>query len=282
VEADRYSKGTSVISFPIHVQHAGRRTVDVSFDVEESWRVRRDSITAGGRSNSPGFPAKNAGRRSFGMKIARCPRLSLILVTLFLHPAISGAQQLRAVQLPNPQTDIGRPLMQVLKGRSSTRTFSPTPLPAQTLSNLLWAAFGINRPDGKRTAPSASNHQEIDIYVATANGLYVYDPKSNQLRPILREDVRALTGIQPFVKDAPMNLVYVADLSKTDGDPAERDMDVAADTGFIAQNVYLYCASERLATVVRGSIDRRALSNAMKLRADQRIILAQTVGYPKS
>lgn len=215
------------------------------------------------------------------MKMARWLRLSLIGVTFCLYPAISGARQLSAIQLPSPQIDIGRPLMQVLKARSSTRTFSPTPLPAQTMSNLLWAAFGINRPDGKRTAPSASNHQEIEIYVAMANGLYIYDAKDNQLQTVLQEDLRALTGTQPFVKDAPMNLVYVAALSKTDGDPAERDMDVAADTGFIAQNVYLYCASERLATVVRGSIDRRALSKAMRLRPDQRIILAQTVGYPK-
>lgn len=206
----------------------------------------------------------------------------LMLLILFLCPAICGAQELKPVQLPRPQTDIGRPLMQVLNDRSSTRSFSPEKLTAQVMSNLLWAAFGINRPDsGKRTAPSAMNRQEIDIYVATADGLYVYDAKENQLRPVLREDVRAQTGIQPFVKDAPVNLVYVADLAKTEGNSADRDMYVAADTGFIAQNVYLFCASERLATVVRGSIDRGVLSKAMRLRPDQRIILAQTVGYPK-
>jgi len=205
-----------------------------------------------------------------------------VLLILLLCPAICGAQELKPVQLPRPQTDIGRPLMQVLNDRSSTRTFSPEKLTAQVMSNLLWAAFGINRPDsGKRTAPSAMNRQEIDIYVATADGLYVYDAKENQLRPVLREDVRAQTGIQPFVKDAPVNLVYVADLAKTEGNSADRDMYVAADTGFIAQNVYLFCASERLATVVRGSIDRGVLSKAMRLRPDQRIILAQTVGYPK-
>jgi SagB-type dehydrogenase family enzyme len=151
------------------------------------------------------------------------------------------------------------------------------------LSNLLWAAFGVNRPDsGKRTAPSAMNWQEIDVYVATADGLYVYDAKRNQLNPVLREDVRAQTGTQPFVKDAPVNLVYVANLAKTSGNAAERDMYVAADAGFIAQNVYLFCASERLATVVRGSIDRPALSKVIRLGPDQRIILAQTVGYPKT
>ena len=167
--------------------------------------------------------------------------------------------------------------------RSSNRDFRSEKLPAQVLSNLLWAAFGVNRPDsGKRTAPSAMNWQEIDIFVASADGLYLYDAKRNQLIPVLRDDIRPQTGTQSFVKDAPLNLVYVADLSKTRGDSTERDMYVAADVGFIAQNVYLFCASEKLATVVRGSIDRPALSKIMRLRADQRIILAQTVGYPKN
>jgi nitroreductase len=124
------------------------------------------------------------------------------------------------------------------------------------------------------------NWQETDIYVATAEGLYVYDAKALLLKPVLRGDLRATTGTQPFVKDAPMNLVYVADLAKTRGSAAERDLFVAADVGFIAENVYLFCASEGLATVVRGSIDRPALATAMHLRPDQRIVLAQTVGYP--
>jgi nitroreductase len=171
--------------------------------------------------------------------------------------------------------------MQVLQDRRSTRVFSPEKLAAQVLSNLLWAAFGVNRPNsGKRTAPSAMDWQEIDIYVATADGLYVYDAETLQLTPVLRGDVRAQTGTQSFVKDAPVNLVYVADLAKTGGSSPERDLFVAADAGFIAQNVYLFCASEGLATVVRGSIDRSALSRAMRLRPDQRVVLAQTVGYP--
>jgi SagB-type dehydrogenase family enzyme len=179
--------------------------------------------------------------------------------------------------------DGGRPLMQVLKDRSTSRAFSSEKLPAQVLSNLLWAAFGVNRPDsGKRTAPSAVNWQEIDIYVATADGLYVYGAKAHRLNPVLGEDIRAATGLQPFVKEAPVNLVYVADLAKTGMVSVEdRDLYTAADTGFIAQNVYLFCASEGLATVVRGSVDRAALAKLMKLRPDQRITLAQTVGYPK-
>ena len=150
------------------------------------------------------------------------------------------------------------------------------------VSNLLWAAFGVNRPDsGKRTAPSAMDWEETEIYVATADGLYVYDAKSQQLIPVLHDDVRAQTGTQAFVKDAPLNLVYVADLAKTRSSSAERDLFVAADAGFIAQNVYLFCASESLATVVRGSLDRPALAKVLRLRPDQRIILAQSVGYPQ-
>jgi SagB-type dehydrogenase family enzyme len=151
------------------------------------------------------------------------------------------------------------------------------------LAGLLWAACGINRPEsGKRTAPSAVNRQEIDIYVAAANGLYLYDAKSNTLKPILADDIRSLTGRQAFVKDAPINLVYVSDYAKFDkGTEEEKLVYSAADTGFISENVYLYCASEGLATVVRAAIDKPALGKAMKLRPEQKIILAQTVGYPK-
>ena len=216
------------------------------------------------------------------MKTSFSPKAYFALLVLILCAATALAQELKPVPLPRPQTDIGRPLMQVLKDRSSSRAFSPEKLPAQVMSNLLWAAFGVNRPDsGKRTAPSARNWQEIDVYVATADGLFVYDAKAHQLNPILREDVRAATGGQPFVKDAPVNLVYVADLAKTGSASADRDMFVAADAGFIAQNVYLFCASEGLATVVRGGIDRPAMSKVMGLRPDQKIILAQTVGYLK-
>jgi SagB-type dehydrogenase family enzyme len=173
--------------------------------------------------------------------------------------------------------------MQVLKERHSTREFSPEQLPPQVLANLLWAAFGINRPDtGKRTAPSAMNWQEIDVYVAMGDGLYVYDAKGNKLDPILAGDVRSSAGVQPFVKDAPVNLIYVADLAKTGESSAEdKNFYTAADVGFIAQNVYLFCASEGLAAVVRGSVDRTAAAKVMKLRPDQKILLAQTVGYPK-
>ena len=141
----------------------------------------------------------------------------------------------------------------------------------------------IVHPDsGKRTAPSAVNWQEIEVYVATAEGLYLYLPKEHALKMIVNKDIRYLTGKQPFVKDAPVNLIYVADLSKTGNASVEdKNIFIAADTGFISQNVYLYCASAGLATVVRGSIDKDAFGKAMQLKENQKIILSQTVGYPK-
>jgi len=206
----------------------------------------------------------------------------LVMLTLVACVALAVAQELKPVPLPPPETSGGKPLMQVLKDRHSTREFSDQKLSPQMLSNLLWAAFGVNRPDGKRTAPSAMNLQEIDIYVATQDGLYVYDAKANALNPVLAQDVRGATGAQSFVKDAAVNLVYVADLGKTGRASGEDQiLYTAADTGFIAQNVYLFCASEGLAAVVRGSVDRAALAKLIKLRPNQKIILAQTVGYPK-
>jgi len=200
-----------------------------------------------------------------------------------LSPVLILAQELKPIVLPAPQTDGGKPLMQVLKDRHSTREFSPEKLPPQMLSNLLWATFGINRPDtGKRTAPSAMNWQEIDVYVAMADGLYVYDAKGNKLDPVVGEDVRGATGVQPFVKDAALDLVYVADLAKTGkATEEERNFYTGADVGVIAQNVYLFCASEGLNVVVRGSVNREALAKIMKLRPNQKILLSQTVGYPK-
>jgi SagB-type dehydrogenase family enzyme len=206
----------------------------------------------------------------------------LRILTLVACASLALAQEQNPVPLPPPQTTGGKPLMQVLKDRHSTREFSSQKLSPQTLSNLLWAAFGINRPDDKRTAPSAMNWQEIDIYVAMQDGLFIYDAKANTLKPVLQLDVRGATGQQAFVKDAAVDLVYVADLGKTGKAGGEDQiMYTGADTGFIAQNVYLFCASEGLAAVVRGSVDREAFAKTAKLRPNQKIILAQTVGYPK-
>jgi nitroreductase len=180
-------------------------------------------------------------------------------------------------------TDGGKPLMSALKARSSAREFSADALAPQTLSNLLWAAWGINRPDGRRTAPSASNRQEIDIYVTLPGGAYLWDAKANVLNPVAAGDHRAETGTQPFPATAPLNLVYVADMTKLTRpatDPQQM-MNVGADAGFIAENVYLFCASEGLATVVRASVAKEALAKTLQLRETQVIVLAQTVGFPK-
>jgi SagB-type dehydrogenase family enzyme len=212
--------------------------------------------------------------------------VAVFLASIIIIPAmgkdITMAQEQKSIQLTKPQI-AGNSLMEVLAKRSSSREFSPETLPENILSNMLWAASGINRPDsGKRTAPSASNKQEIDIYVASPDGLYLYGAKSHTLQMIATGDMRGLTGKQDYVKEAAVNLIYVADYSRmSSASDQVKEIYAAADTGFISENVYLYCASAGLATVVRANIDKTALSKAMKLRADQKIILAQSVGYPK-
>lgn len=180
-------------------------------------------------------------------------------------------------------SDLGMPLMQILNKRKSTREFSDRPLSMETLSHLLWAAFGINRTEGShRTAPSARNNQEINIYIALEQGLYLFDPYSFELIPILDEDIRAATSAEDFVSQAPVNLIYVADLERMGDAPRpEKKFYAALDTGFISQNVYLFCAAEGLATVARGWIDRPALAQRMLLGPEQRVIIAQSVGYPR-
>ncbi len=192
------------------------------------------------------------------------------------------AQGTPAIGLPPPETTGGMPLMQALKARHSAREFADRALPPQLLSNLLWAANGVNRPDsGKRTAPSARDWREIDVYVATAEAVYRYDPPTHTLVRVAAGDIRALTGVQDFVASAPLNLVYVADLDRMhDADAEQQARFGAADAAFIAQNVYLFCASAGLATVVRGLFDPVALGKALRLGSRQRILLAQSVGYP--
>ena len=193
------------------------------------------------------------------------------------------AQEVSMVKLPAPDMRGGKPLMQVLHERHSTREFSAKALPQQELSNLLWAAAGVNRPQtGQRTAPTARDWREIDVYVALADGIYVYEPVGHALRRVLAGDLRARTGMQDFVATAAVNLIYVANLDRMrDADAEQKNFYSATDTGFIAQNVYLYCASAGLGTVVRGSVDRDALAAALGLKPQQKIILAQSVGYPK-
>ena len=126
------------------------------------------------------------------------------------------------------------------------------------------------------------NWQEIRLYVATEGCLYLYDAQSNSLKEVLKEDIRGKAGVQDFVKDAPVDIVYVADLSKTGRASLEdQTLYTAADCGFIAQNVYLYCASQGLACVVRRSVDRTSLLKAIDLGSNEKIVVSQAVGDAK-
>ena len=203
-------------------------------------------------------------------------------MVMILTASWSAAADLADIVLPVPRTEGGMPLMQALKLRHSDRSYSPEPLPVQVVADLLWAACGINRPEsGKRTAPSARNWQEVDVYAITADGAYRYDAGANRLKMTVQGDLRKLTGRQPFPAKAPLNLVYVADLNRMTGASEEsQQLYSATDVGFVSQNVYLFCASEGLATVVRGAVDREPLAKALNLGDHQKIILCQTVGYP--
>jgi len=229
------------------------------------------------------------------------------------NPSLTFAQELKPIQLLPPQVDGGRPLMQALKDRKSSRSYSGEKIPLQVLSNLLWAGFGINRSESERpprpwllggrpgrTAPSGGDSQDIDIYVATVDGVYVYEAKTNILNPVLAEDVRSLSGRQypgpsipanmvSALDEAPINLIYVWDYAKPniwnkriEKPPKEQLMPlVFAHTAFIVQNVYLYCASEGLATIVRIWFSKAALTKKLNLRPEQFATLVQSVGYPR-
>lgn len=168
-----------------------------------------------------------------------------------------------------------------MKLRRSTREYSERQLPTQVLSDLLWTAFGINRPSGDRTAPYWRHVMVIDIYLAMADGVWLYEPKGHGLLPHLKDDLRAQTGQQDFVGTAPLDLVYVAHGERmTDVSLEDRRLYASVDAGFIGQNVYLFCASEGLGTVFRGAVDQPKLGRALKLPDQQFVTFAQTVGYP--
>lgn len=192
------------------------------------------------------------------------------------------AQAIDGIKLPPPQMTGSQPLMQVLLARHSTRDFADRPLPLQQVSNLLWAANGVNRPySSGRTAPTAHDWREIDVVVTMPDGAFRYDPPTHTLGYVAEGDLRYLTGEQDYVASAPLDLVYVANLDRmTDAGTEDQAFYSSTDAGFIAENVYLYCASVGLAVVVRGLIDRDALGAALGLSNQQRIILAQSVGYP--
>ena len=207
------------------------------------------------------------------------------IVTAAVLAGTSGiaAKEATIMQLPPPGPDGGKPLMQTLKLRRSIREYADRALSQQVLSDLLWAAFGINRPSGDRTAPYWRHIMVIDVYVAMADGLWSYDPKRHVLQQHAHADIRAVTGLQDFVATAPLNLIYVAHGERMqDVLPEERRLYASVDAGFIGQNVYLFCASEGLATVFRGAVDTKKLGQVMRLDPAQFVTFAQTVGYPKA
>jgi hypothetical protein len=221
---------------------------------------------------------------------------SILGLFIFTTTSFTLAQDADVIKLPPPQTSGGMPLMQALKLRQSTRgNYGPEEkLSMQTLSNLLWSADGVNRPGGHRTAPSAVDWQNIDIYVATADGLFVYDAPQNALKVVTKQDVRAISGLegqtggmmkQDFAKTAPVSLVYVADMAKTkgmkwNGEDAGLIWSYAG-TGAIAENVYLFCASEGLACIVRAMVDAAKIADVFKLRPEQRVLLTSTIAQFK-
>lgn len=177
------------------------------------------------------------------------------------------------IKLTEPTKIGGKPLMEVLNSRKSDRTFINKDLPIYMLSDLLWAAYGFNRED-KRTVPSSQNRQEINVYVMFKDGIYLYDAENNILIMKFKGDFRKALGNQEYVMNAALNLIYVANMDKASNREA-----AYTDTGFIAQNVYLYSASAGLGTVARGAFKRPDLHDALGLSDNEEITLTQSVGY---
>jgi len=207
----------------------------------------------------------------------------LITALLIISTAIPAQSAQEIIELPAPETTGGGLLMEVLNNRQTTREFnSEEELSLQTISNLLWAAYGVNRPEtGRRTAPSALDMRETDIYMATSEGLFLFDPEEHCLYKVLSDDIREFTGIQDFTQTAPVNLIYALNFDRVP-EMAEEHIEfyAAADVGFISQNVYLFCASEGLVTAVLAWIDLEVLTEKMDLPSSSRVLLSQPVGYP--
>jgi hypothetical protein len=202
-------------------------------------------------------------------------------------PQPGGAQGLPAIALRKPQTKGAKSLLEALGERKTSRELGEEKLSPQILSNLLWAAFGINRLEsGGRTAPSALGVKEMDVYVFLAEGVYLYDAASHSLKPVLSGDHRSKAGTQAGVGRAPVSLLYVADLQKYSAgrgmriDPATQIAWSNAHAGFIGQNVYLYAASEGLGAWFRALVDAAALTALLSLRPAQKVMYSQSVGYP--
>ena len=231
-------------------------------------------------------------RRTF---MKALPALTVLASTTasFAQDTPKPDTELKPITLPKPEMDGGKSVLAALKERKTTRNISAKELPPQAFSNLLWAAFGVNREKGSfgkpgRTAASASNSQEIDLYVALPEGVYLYEAVPHRLTPVVAGDFRNRAG-RAATASAPVNIFYVVDLSRYDTGPRQPDRRIGdpevqksyyyTDTGLIAANVYLFAASQGLAAWLH-NCNREAAAKDFKLRADQRVLFAQTFVYP--
>ena len=201
---------------------------------------------------------------------------------LFLLLVICSTNNLIAkeIKLPKVNLDKGKKLMECFSLRKTSRQFSTRPISAQVISEILYAADGINRPDGRKTVPTARNTQGQSIYVATAKGVWLYIPKNHSMKPILNKDIRKECGLQAFHAKAPMILIYVANLTKIGKDRAEQLPYAGNHAGYSSQNVYLYAASENMATVVCGLVNKPKLGKILNLPENNEVIFTQVIGYP--
>ena len=208
-------------------------------------------------------------------------------LSLLLFSAILGnlySQDLKSIMLNSPDKTRGLPVMQALAKRASATVFTGEKLKLQDLSDLLWAANGINRPElKKRTAPSAMNAQDIDIYVFMAEGVYLYNAASNLLDPVVAGDQRLLVaGRQAEVANASVFLVMVSDISRFPGSDEAMKLSLAAmDAGLVSQNISLFCAGTGLSTRPRATMDNVKIKEILKLKDSQHLMLNNPVSYPQ-
>lgn len=231
-------------------------------------------------------------RRTF---VQTLPALTVLAsgAAALAQQAASPASNLAPIALPKPEADGGKSVLAALWERRTNRNLRADKLPPQVLSNLLWAAFGVNRERGAfgkpgRTAASASNSQEIDLYVALPEGVYLYEALPHRLTPVVAGDFRARAG-RGAAATAPVNLFFVADLTRYDQGPGQPDRRIGdpevqkgyyyVATGLIASNIYLFAASQGLAAWFH-NCNRDGAAQDFKLRPEQRVLYAQTVGYP--
>jgi SagB-type dehydrogenase family enzyme len=211
--------------------------------------------------------------------------LTLVFLMLVLIVSTIWAQESMSIKLPAVNIPTDQSFSDAIWNRHSSREFSEMQLSLQELSNVLWSANGINRPEtGHRTAPSARNKQDIDIYAVLKDGIYLYDALKHELLPIANGDYRQFAGTQDYVAKAPVNLIYVSDIAKFDytDDEEARLLTGGIDAGHCSQNVYLYCAIAKLNVVVRASVGKEKLTELLKLRPEQKVIIGQTIGYPQA